>query len=171
MPRLEGLTGVTSLGCTVRRRPPDLVFDSKALLFIREVLRQIDAPNEGRFVVMPGNPSATIEPWTIPAQPLQFFDHTYVTSSCGYKWGCFGRDSGGTVVVSGRTGDSNVAECLSHPRRGQWRHAGLDYLVHGVCHQATNRVLEPTGCTLIGSNKRARVRDTEFPCFVLEFLA
>ena len=97
---------------------------------------------------MAGSASAKIEAWTIPIQPLQFADHTYVTSSCSYKWGCFGRDSGGTLVVPGGIGDFNVAECLSYPRTHQWEFAGLTYLVHGVCHQATNRVLDPTNLTL-----------------------
>jgi len=70
---------------------------------------------------MPGAISATIEAWAIPAQHIPAVDHTYVASSCGYKWGCFGRDSGGTLVVPGGTGDSNIAECLSHPR---WKWLG-----------------------------------------------
>ena len=105
---------------------------------------------------MPGHPSATIEAWAVPVQGLQMLDHTYVVSSCGYRWGCFGADSGGSIVVPSGTGDSNIAECLSHPRAGRRVYAGLTYFVHGVCHQASNRVMEPTGRTL--SSFGARVR-------------
>ncbi len=88
---------------------------------------------------MPGTPSSQFKAWAIPAQAAPIFDHTYVTSSCGYQWGCFGRDSGGTTPVQQGIGDSNVAECLSKPRNNGRLYAGLTYLVDGVCHQASNR--------------------------------
>lgn len=99
---------------------------------------------------MAGNHTAKLKASRISLQSLPFFDHTYATSSCGYTWGCFGRDAGGTDVVEG-IGDSFVAECLSYPRNGAIEYAGLTYLVHGVCHQATNRIIDPAGLSLDSS--------------------
>lgn len=118
---------------------------------------------------MPGATSATIEAWAVPVQQIPMFDHTYVTSSCGYSWGCFGAASGGTVAVPGGTGNSNIAECLSNPRQvassisgstsGPTHdiYADLNYRIEGLCHQATNRVMEPTGRTLGGPGAVKRV--------------
>jgi len=64
---------------------------------------------------MAGLVSATLEGFALPAQNAPFWDHTYVISSCGYRWECFGRDNGGHVITSG-VGNSITAECLSHPR-------------------------------------------------------
>jgi hypothetical protein len=65
-------------------------------------------------------------------------DHTYVTSSDGGVWGCWGRSSGGRTICSG-TGSSRRANCLSQSSS----HAGIIYGVTGVCHQTANRVLYP----------------------------
>ncbi|GAK53733.1 hypothetical protein U14_05007 [Candidatus Moduliflexus flocculans] len=65
-------------------------------------------------------------------------DHTYVTSSDGGKWGCWGGCDGGEVICSG-TGSSKQANCLSQNSS----HAGLIYAVTGVCHQTANRILSP----------------------------
>ena len=65
-------------------------------------------------------------------------DHTYVRSSVGNKWGCWGRDSGGKAICSG-SGSASVANCISQP----WSTAGLVYGVTGVCHQTANRILYP----------------------------
>lgn len=65
-------------------------------------------------------------------------DHTYVTSSDGGKWGCWGRSSGGRKISSG-TGSSKRANCLSQSSS----HAGIIYGVTGVCHQTANRILYP----------------------------
>jgi len=65
-------------------------------------------------------------------------DHTYVTSSDGGKWGCWGRSSGGRKICSG-TGSSKRANCLSQSSS----HAGIIYGVTGVCHQTANRILYP----------------------------
>ncbi len=84
---------------------------------------------------------------SIPASFNRNVDHTYVISSCGLSWGCFGRQSGGNPVVSGQ-GSSIVAHCLSHPNET----AGIKYARTGVCHQASNRILYPAGITVKGSH-------------------
>jgi hypothetical protein len=89
------------------------------------------------------------------AMPAQFnganWDHTYVESDDGQKWGCFGRDSGGRLLASAK-GDSAFANCLSFQRRlasglvvapGYSIYADIIYGVTGVCHQAANRILHP----------------------------
>ena len=66
------------------------------------------------------------------------WDHTYVWSSDGHRWRCWGRDSGGRQICSA-SGDSAVADCLSQPNS----QAGIIYAVTGVCHQTANRILHP----------------------------
>lgn len=68
-------------------------------------------------------------------------DHTYVTSSEGHIWNCWGRSSGGQVICSGET-EAAHAECLSQKNS----HAGLLYGLTGVCHQTANRILFPASC-------------------------
>lgn len=68
-------------------------------------------------------------------------DHTYVSSSVGHVWNCWGRHSGGNVICSGE-GDSDYADCISQTKS----HAGLIYGITGVCHQTANRILFPAGC-------------------------
>ncbi len=68
------------------------------------------------------------------------WDHTYVISSCGLRWGCNGGWTGGQKVCSG-TGSSIIADCLSQPQSL----AGINCGVTGVCHQMSNRILHPTG--------------------------
>jgi len=70
-------------------------------------------------------------------------DHTYVTSSDGYVWPCWGRSSGGRLISSGQ-GSSAQANCLSQSDS----HAGIIYGVTGVCHQTANRVLWPARITV-----------------------
>jgi hypothetical protein len=65
-------------------------------------------------------------------------DHTYVLSSEGHKWGCWGRDAGGKAICSGN-GSASVANCISQPKST----SGLIYAVTGVCHQTANRILYP----------------------------
>lgn len=65
-------------------------------------------------------------------------DHTYVTSSDGFAWGCWGRSSGGRTISSG-TGSSGKANCISQPGST----AGIVYAISGVCHQTANRILYP----------------------------
>lgn len=68
-------------------------------------------------------------------------DHTYVTSSDGHIWKCWGRSSGGNLICSGE-GNSRQADCISQNKS----HAGLIYGITGVCHQTANRILFPAGC-------------------------
>lgn len=70
-------------------------------------------------------------------------DHTYVTSSDGYIWPCWGRSAGGKLISSGQ-GSSARANCLSQNDS----HAGIVYGVTGVCHQTSNRILSPAGITV-----------------------
>ncbi len=72
-------------------------------------------------------------PW--PELP---FDHTYVTSSAGDRWGCKGRERGGRIICRG-SGRLALAKCLACPD-GM---AGVDYGVTGVCFQIANRILWP----------------------------
>jgi hypothetical protein len=67
-------------------------------------------------------------------------DHTYVTSSDGYVWPCWGRSAGGKRICSGQ-GSSARANCLSQPGST----AGIIYGLSGVCHQTANRILFPAG--------------------------
>jgi hypothetical protein len=64
------------------------------------------------------------------------FDHTYVTSSAGDRWGCKGRERGGRIICRG-SGRLGLAKCLACPG-GM---AGVDYGVTGVCFQIANRIL------------------------------
>lgn len=100
---------------------------------------------------MAGVPSATLEGWAIAAQRTPWWDHTYVVSSCGLRWGCFGRSAGGSQLAAG-TGSSLIADCLSQPASAPgvvpWVYAGLRYGIDGVCHQAANRILFPSGTTV-----------------------
>lgn len=73
-------------------------------------------------------------------------DHTYVTSSTGEVWNCWGRSSGGQVICSGEA-DSRQADCLAQKNS----HAGLLYGLTGVCHQTANRILYPAHCIVSGA--------------------
>lgn len=87
-----------------------------------------------------------LEGWAIPVEkegPLAHADHTYVKSSDGKKWGCWGRDKGGQKICEGK-GDSKKANCLSSPRGT----ALIVYAVTGVCHQTANRILRPSRKTV-----------------------
>lgn len=98
---------------------------------------------------MPGVPSATLEAWAVPvaaAPPgTPAPDHTYAISSCGLRWGCWGRANGG-AQLSSRVGSSAIADCLSQPNS----EAGIRYGITGVCHQTANRILLPAGITVQG---------------------
>ncbi len=67
--------------------------------------------------------------------------HTYVRSSCGASWGCWGGSTGGVRVCNG-TGSSKEADCISQ------RGAGILYGVNGVCHQTANRILSPANIAI-----------------------
>jgi hypothetical protein len=94
---------------------------------------------------MAGVPSATLEGWAVSMAGTPW-DHTYVVSSCGLRWPCWGRSAGGGTVSSG-TGSSIIADCLSQPNS----EAGLRYGVTGVCHQTANRILHPAGQITVAS--------------------
>jgi hypothetical protein len=70
--------------------------------------------------------------------------HTYVTSSCGASWGCWGGYQGGLNIRHG-TGSSILADCIGQPNVGPGflsrGIAGIVYGVNGVCHQMANRIL------------------------------
>lgn len=70
-------------------------------------------------------------------------DHTYVTSSAGHTWPCFGRGNGGTQICHG-FGNVEIAACLSNPNS----QAGIVYGVTGVCHQTANRIVYPSRQTV-----------------------
>lgn len=65
-------------------------------------------------------------------------DHTYVTSSDGHAWPCWGRSAGGHSICAAG-GASARANCLSQSNS----HAGIVYAISGVCHQTANRILHP----------------------------
>ena len=80
---------------------------------------------------------ATLTGWAIEIGTTGA-DHTYVTSSDGYVWPCWGRSSGGHSICSGN-GSSAGANCFSQTDS----HAGILYALTGVCHQTANRILFP----------------------------
>jgi hypothetical protein len=94
---------------------------------------------------MAGVSSATLEAWAVPLVAPSHFDHTYVVSSCGLRWACRGRATGG-ILLRSRIGNSAIADCLA----GQNGMAGIRYLRTGVCHQIANRILHPAGITVVG---------------------
>lgn len=96
---------------------------------------------------MAGVHFAVLEGWAVPAQWAPLVDHTYATSSCSLRWGCWGRSAGGRPVGRG-TGSSIVADCLSQPNS----QAGIVYGRTGVCHQTANRILHPASVTVAGCN-------------------
>ena len=80
----------------------------------------------------------------IPFLPAE---HTYVESSHGDVWPCWGRSGGGRQICNG-TGNTAQVDCLSQPNS----EAGIDYGVTGVCHQTANRILYPSGQTVSGAS-------------------
>jgi len=94
---------------------------------------------------MAGALSPLLQGWCIPVVAFPLWDHTYVVSSCGLRWGCWGAETGGTGLSYG-TGNSIIADCLSQSNS----EAGIVYLRTGVCHQTANRILHPAGITVAG---------------------
>ena len=82
---------------------------------------------------------ATLKGYAVKIRGLSW-DHTYVRSSDGHRWRCWGREAGGRPICSGR-GDSAMADFLSRPDS----QAGIIYGITGVCHQTANRILYPSG--------------------------
>lgn len=77
--------------------------------------------------------------------PFSYLDHTYVhvcdmEENVQIRYGCWGRDNGGNVICSG-TADVSIAERIATDNG----HAGIIYLITGVCHQTANRILYPAG--------------------------
>jgi hypothetical protein len=79
--------------------------------------------------------------------PLLRAEHTYIESSHGHVWGCWGRSAGGRPICVG-TGNTDQADCLSRPNS----EAGIIYGVTGVCHQTANRILYPSAQTVSGAS-------------------
>jgi hypothetical protein len=77
--------------------------------------------------------------------------HTYVTSSCGASWGCWGGNTGGLSIHNG-TGSSILADCIGQPNVGtgllSFGLAGIVYGINGVCHQMANRILSAANIEL-----------------------
>lgn len=83
--------------------------------------------------------SATLTGYAVPmALTNNRTDHTYVLSDAGDVWPCWGRAVNGTAVCSG-VGDVQLARCLSEVSSK----AGIHYMITGVCHQTSNRILYP----------------------------
>jgi hypothetical protein len=74
------------------------------------------------------------------------FDHTYVVSSAGDRWGCKGREQGGRILCRG-SGHLTLAKCLAC----QDGRAGIEYGVTGVCFQIANRILWPAAVLVEGA--------------------
>jgi hypothetical protein len=87
-------------------------------------------------------PNGTLTGYAI-SMALNQTDHTYVTSDAGHAWKCFGRAKGGTPICAG-VDNVDQADCLSKPRSG----AGVRYGRTGLCFQAANRILYPSGKTV-----------------------
>ena len=82
-----------------------------------------------------------------PSQPREGFDHTFVRSHRGDKWGCFGRDEDPKEVqicVGGNDRDIRFAKCIGKlPVE-----CGIVYGVTGVCHTAADRLLASARLTV-----------------------
>ena len=90
----------------------------------------------------PKMPAGTLTGYALK-MPLPRTDHTYVKSSNGHVWPCWGRSTGGTQICAG-TDNTTQADCLSQPKS----EAGIAYGRTGVCHQTANRILYPSGQTV-----------------------
>jgi hypothetical protein len=94
----------------------------------------------------------------MPAHVVSMWDHTYVESDDGLRWGCFGRNTGGSQICSDG-GDSAFADCLSKQIYqadpsgtvipGVSVYSDIVYLITGVRHQAANRILVAAGGLLV----------------------
>ncbi|PFB77108.1 hypothetical protein [Bacillus thuringiensis] len=77
-----------------------------------------------------------------PSVPTADFDHTFVQSTKGDRWGCWGRDEDDCkreIVNGGGNHRIKMARCLAEPNGT----AGIVWSVTGMCHQAANRILFP----------------------------
>jgi hypothetical protein len=87
-------------------------------------------------------PAGTLTGYGLKILGLRF-EHTYVESTHGHVWPCWGRSAGGRTLCAG-IGNTDHADCLSLPNS----QAGVIYGVTGVCHQTANRILYPSGQTV-----------------------
>lgn len=78
---------------------------------------------------------------------LKAADHTYIECGTGAKgWGCWGGKAGGATLRQG-TGSTERADAIAEPNEK----AGVScYLFNGVCHQASNRILQAAGLSVDG---------------------
>lgn len=83
--------------------------------------------------------SGVFSAFVLPAFGTAIADHTYVEID-GQPFGCWGRSTGGTLLGTWY-GDAALGICLATPS-GK---AGIRYAMSGVCHQAANRILWPSG--------------------------
>lgn len=77
-----------------------------------------------------------------PSVPRADFDHTFVQSSKGDRWGCWGRDEDDCkreIVNGGGDHRIKMARCLAQPNGT----AAIVWSITGMCHQAANRILYP----------------------------
>ena len=88
-------------------------------------------------------PMGTLTGYATPAVAFPTIDHTYVISSHGHVWGCWGANVGGGQICTGNA-NTDQAHCLSQPSC----QAGIVYSITGVCHQTANRILVHTGQTV-----------------------
>ena len=74
-------------------------------------------------------------------------DHSYVECGSGaVGWGCWGGKTGGAVLRQ-RAGSTERAAAIAEPNE----RAGITtYLLNGVCHQSSNRILLPARTTADG---------------------
>lgn len=97
---------------------------------------------------MPLSPNETLTAFAMTQQAIL---HTYVTSSCGASWGCWGGNTGGSSVCYG-TGSSILADCIAEPNTGVGYLArglgGVVYGVNGVCHHMANRIISAASIEL-----------------------
>ncbi|MDH3892695.1 MAG: hypothetical protein OEV49_16660 [candidate division Zixibacteria bacterium] len=100
--------------------------------------------------------TTTLYGHAIPITFLHIADHTYVTSSDGRRWHCWGRDEGGEVICSG-AGNSDIAQCDSTPDS----HADIEYGATGVCHQTANRILFPASVNV----RKARMSSVTYKAY------
>lgn len=127
----------------------------------KDWLCRSDSDTEPKIMI--GTHSCPGNEWTIEPGPIfligykvpagfswnKVADHTYVRSTDGYSWNCWGSAEGGTAICYGQ-GSSAVANCISihQPANPDFTKecAGIrHYAIDGVCHQAANRILYPAG--------------------------
>lgn len=80
---------------------------------------------------------------------LGLADHTYVTccDDDAKAWSCWGGKTGGSLLRNGQ-GSTKRANAIAEADE----RAGITcYAINGVCHQAANRILLPSGITVAGA--------------------